>query len=70
MISGFLMSLREGDEQHPPLSAGSAARTVVAVRGLHKFALAEGLVTADAAAAVRPPAPAKRLPKALPLHDI
>jgi integrase/recombinase XerD len=70
VISGFLMSLREGDPQHPPLSAGSAARTVVAVRGLHKFALAEGLVKADPAAAVRPPTPAKRLPKALPLHDI
>jgi len=69
-VSGFLMSLREGDEEHQPLSAGSAARTVVAVRGFHKFAVREGLAENDPAAAVRPPASAKRLPKALPLADI
>ncbi|HEU4511689.1 MAG TPA: site-specific tyrosine recombinase XerD [Nocardioidaceae bacterium] len=69
-VSGFLMSLREGDTEHQPLSAGSAARTVVAVRGFHKFAVREGLTQQDPAAAVRPPASAKRLPKALPLSDI
>jgi integrase/recombinase XerD len=69
-VSGFLMSLREGDDAHPPLSAGSAARTVVAVRGFHKFTVREGLAQNDPAAAVRPPASAKRLPKALPLADI
>jgi integrase/recombinase XerD len=69
-VSGFLVSLREGDAEHQPLSAGSAARTVVAVRGFHKFAVREGLATNDPAAAVRPPASAKRLPKALPLADI
>ena len=69
-VAGFLMALREGDEDHPPLSAGSAARTVVAVRGFHKFAVREGLTQVDPAAAVRPPSPAKRLPKALPLTDI
>ncbi len=69
-VSGFLMSLREGDSEHQPLSAGSAARTVVAVRGFHKFAVREGLAQQDPAAAVRPPSSAKRLPKALPLADI
>jgi integrase/recombinase XerD len=69
-VSGFLMSLREGDSEHQPLTAGSAARTVVAVRGFHKFAVREGLTQQDPAAAVRPPASAKRLPKALPLSDI
>jgi integrase/recombinase XerD len=69
-VTGFLMALREGDNEHPPLSAGSAARTVVAVRGFHRFAVREGLAQVDPSAAVRPPAPAKRLPKALPLHDI
>jgi integrase/recombinase XerD len=69
-VTGFLMALREGDEDHPPLSAGSAARTVVAVRGFHRFAVREGLTQVDPSAAVRPPAPAKRLPKALPLADI
>jgi integrase/recombinase XerD len=69
-VTEFLMALREGDADHPPLSAGSAARTVVAVRGFHKFTVREGLTSVDPSAAVRPPSPAKRLPKALPLADI
>jgi len=69
-VTGFLMSLREGDADHPPLGASSAARTVVAVRGFHRFAVREGLAQDDPSAAVRPPSPAKRLPKALPLADI
>ena len=69
-VTDFLVALREGDTEHPPLGAGSAARTVVAVRGFHKFAVREGLTQVDPSAAVRPPAPAKRLPKALPLADI
>ena len=69
-VSSFLVRLREGDADHPPLSSTSAARTVVAVRGFHKFAVADGLATADPAAAVKPPTPAKRLPKALPLSDV
>ena len=69
-VTDFLVALREGDQDHPPLSAGSAARTVVAVRGFHRFAVREGLTQVDPSAAVRPPAPAKRLPKALPLSDI
>jgi integrase/recombinase XerD len=70
VVTGFLRSLREGDADHPPLGAGSAARTVVAVRGFHRFAVREGLTELDPSAAVRPPAPAKRLPKALPLSDV
>lgn len=69
-VSQFLAHLREGSADHPPLSAGSAGRAVVAVRGFHRFAVRDGLATADPAAAVRPPTPAKRLPKALPLSDI
>ncbi len=69
-VTAFLVALREGDAEHPPLGAGSAARTVVAVRGFHRFAVREGLTAVDPSAAVRPPAPAKRLPKALPLADI
>lgn len=70
VVSAFLMRLREGDADHPPLSATSAGRTVVAVRGFHKFCVADGLATTDPAAGVRPPAPARRLPKALPLADV
>ena len=69
-VQEFLMRLREGDADHPPLSASSAARTVVAVRGFHRFAVADGLAQTDPAAGVKPPSPAKRLPKALPLSDV
>ncbi|MDQ4084231.1 MAG: site-specific tyrosine recombinase XerD [Actinomycetota bacterium] len=69
-VTEFLMRLREGDEEHPPLGAGSAARAVVAVRGFHRFLLREGMAAVDPAAAVRPPSPAKRLPKALPLDEV
>jgi integrase/recombinase XerD len=69
-VVGFLMALREGDRDHPPLSAASAGRTVVAVRGFHKFAVKDGLARIDPSVGVRPPAPAKRLPKALPLADV
>ncbi|GAA1160304.1 site-specific tyrosine recombinase XerD [Nocardioides aquiterrae] len=69
-VSGFLVRLREGGEGHPALSSTSAARTVVAVRGFHRFAVADGLATVDPASGVKPPAPAKRLPKALPLADV
>src|SRR3712207_7273306 len=54
----------------PPLSATSAARAVVAVRGLHRFALLDGLVPDDVAHEVRPPTPARRLPKAIPVESV
>jgi integrase/recombinase XerD len=69
-VSAFLVALREGDEEHPPLAANSAARAVVAVRGFHRFLLREGLVTVDAARGVRPPSPPKRLPKAISVQDV
>ncbi len=48
-VSEFLMQLREGDADHQPLGSGSAARTIVAVRGFHKFVVREGLSDADPA---------------------
>ena len=69
-VTAFLAHLREGDQAHPPLSAPSAARAVVAVRGLHRFALRNGLVDVDVAAAVRPPTPPRRLPKAIGYEDV
>ncbi|RBY84796.1 site-specific tyrosine recombinase XerD [Blastococcus sp. TF02A-26] len=69
-VAAFLAALRRGDDEHPPLSATSAARAVVAVRGLHRFALLDGLVPDDVAHEVRPPAPARRLPKALPVESV
>jgi integrase/recombinase XerD len=64
-VAAFLAGLRAGDEEHPPLAASSAGRAVVAVRGLHAFAAAEGLAADDPARPVRPPAPPRRLPKAI-----
>lgn len=69
-VADFLMALREGDSEHPALSASSAGRTVVAVRGFHKFAVRDGLIDRDPSSGVKPPAPAKRLPKALKLGEV
>ncbi|WP_020495683.1 site-specific tyrosine recombinase XerD [Sciscionella marina] len=69
-VSGFLVRLREGTPEQPPLAASSAARAVVAVRGLHRFAFLDGLCERDAAREVRPPAPPRKLPKALPVDDV
>jgi integrase/recombinase XerD len=69
-VGEFLAALREGDAEHQPLSAASAARAVVAVRGLHKFAYSDGQVGADVAREVKPPAPPRRLPKAISVDDV
>jgi integrase/recombinase XerD len=69
-VSAFLATLREGTAEHPPLAASSAARALVAVRGLHRFAVREGLTDVDPAREVRPPAAPRRLPKALGVHDV
>lgn len=69
-VEAHLARLRVGDEERPPLAASSAARAVSAVRGLHRFALREGLTEADPSRAVRPPAPPRRLPRALPVDDV
>jgi integrase/recombinase XerD len=64
-VTGHLAGLREGG-----LAAASAARAVSAVRGLHRFAAREGLTGQDVTADVKPPSPAKRLPKALDVHQV
>jgi integrase/recombinase XerD len=69
-VAGFLAGLREGGQGHPPLAASSAARAVVAVRGLHSFAAAEGLAPADPAGPVRPPTPPRRLPRAIGVAEV
>jgi integrase/recombinase XerD len=69
-IAAFLAALRTGDEEHPPLAASSTARAVVAVRGLHAFALAQGITSDDPAREVAPPAPPRRLPKAITLTEV
>ncbi len=69
-VAEFLTRLREGDADHPPLAASSAARTLVAVRGLHRFLALEGVLDADPARRVSPPKTPARLPKAIPVEDV
>jgi len=63
-VEAYVMALREGAATGAPLAATSVARMLSAVRGLHRFALEEGLVVEDVTAQLRPPKPAMRLPKA------
>jgi integrase/recombinase XerD len=71
-VSDFLVALRRGDPDSgaAALSAVSAARALIAVRGLHRFAAAEGLAALDVARAVRPPTPGRRLPKSLTVEEV
>lgn len=71
-VSDFMVSLRRGDTEAkmPALAASSAARALIAVRQLHRFAAAEGIAATDVAHAVKPPTPGRRLPKSLPLDDV
>nr|WP_156448690.1 site-specific tyrosine recombinase XerD [Mycobacterium sp. NAZ190054] len=71
-VSDFLVALRRGDPDNgvAPLSAVSAARAVIAVRGLHRFAAAEGITTVDVAREVKPPTPGRRLPKSLSIDEV
>ena len=71
-VSDFLVSLRRGDPDSGAvaLSAVSAARALIAVRGLHRFAAAEGIAAIDVAKAVKPPTPSRRLPKSLTVDEV
>ena len=75
-VRDFLVALRTvpAGQQLPAPPAGlaesSIARTLVAARGLHKFALAEGMASDDPARGIRPPKPAQRLPKALSIDEV
>ena len=69
-IASYLAGLRAGDSDHPPLAASSAGRAMAAVRGLHAFACAQGMTAADPARPVTPPAPPRRLPKAISVAEV
>ncbi|PNH78091.1 site-specific tyrosine recombinase XerD [Arthrobacter sp. AFG20] len=69
-VTGFAQALSDGADGGTPLGVRSAARTVVAVRGLHRFWALEGTTTADPASDVHPPMPGKRLPKAITVDEV
>ncbi len=69
-VTAFAQALSDGADGGTALGVRSAARTIVAVRGLHRFWALEGTTTADPAADVHPPMPGRRLPKAISVTDV
>jgi integrase/recombinase XerD len=69
-VAEFRAALHTGDDNHPPLATSSVGRAVVAVRGLHAFARAQGLTADDPAREVAPPPPPRRLPKAITIDEV
>lgn len=51
-------------------AASTLARMQSSVRGLHRFAVAEGIAPSDPSARLRPPKQAARLPKALTIDQV
>ena len=66
-VEGFITSLREREQ---PLAPSTVARMLSSVRGLHRFAVEEGLATIDPSADARAPKAAMRLPKAIGIDEV
>lgn len=69
-LTGFAQAVRDGADGGSVLSARSAARTIVAVRGLHRFWELEGTTVDNPAVDLHPPQPGKRLPKAISVAEV
>lgn len=69
-VTAFAQALVDGSDGASALGIRSAARTIVAVRGLHKFWALEGVTTIDPAADVHPPMAGRRLPKAISVDEV
>lgn len=69
-LTSFAQAVRDGADGGAPLSARSAARTVVAVRGVHKFWELEGLTITNPAVDLHPPTTGRRLPKAISVAQV
>lgn len=69
-VAAFAEAIGTGDDGRPALSPASAGRTVVSVRGFHRFALMEQWVPSDVSAEVKPRAIPKRLPKAISTDQV
>ena len=69
-VTGFARAVAEGSDGQSPLSPRSAARTIVAVRGLHRFWALEGVCATDPAREVHPPVAGRRLPKAISVTEV
>lgn len=71
-VEAFRAELTTGDPEsgRRALAPSSVARTLAAVRGLHRFATRDGETPVDTAAGVAPPRPPRRLPRALPVDQM
>jgi integrase/recombinase XerD len=70
-VESFVVWLRESRRpDDSPYAQRSLSRTVVAVRGLHRFLRIDGGAATDPAAGVAAPATGRSLPRALSEHDV
>ncbi|MBU4214113.1 MAG: site-specific tyrosine recombinase XerD [Actinobacteria bacterium] len=69
-VEAYQLAARTGADGRAPLSAASSARSVVAIRGWHRFLLAEHLAVDDPARDVHGPVAPKRLPKAISVDAV
>jgi integrase/recombinase XerD len=69
-MADFAVAIATGSDGGQVLGQSSVARTVVAVRGFHRFCLAEGLSSHDPGTDWQPPAVPRRLPKALAYDQV
>ncbi len=69
-IRNFAVYLAEPSPAGAGLSARSVARTLVAVRGLHRFWVREKISEQDPAASIQPPGVGLRLPKAISVDEV
>lgn len=69
-IDRYVAELSTGDDDHPPLAPRSVARAASAVRGLHRFAVAEGHTEQDVTNETVLPRPPLRLPKAIDVDAV
>lgn len=67
-VTSDYLAARAGAEPAP--AASTLARVQSSLRGLHRFAVAEGMAPADPSARLRPPKQAARLPKALTIAQV
>ncbi|ANH23677.1 Tyrosine recombinase [Corynebacterium pseudotuberculosis] len=71
-VESYVLDLRRGDPDtgKQPLAASSAGRALVVARGLHKFAMMEGLISVDVAGEVSPPSTGRHLPDTLSVTEV
>ena len=69
-VADFSISLRSDGPSGAALSASSAGRAVISVRGFHRFALLEQWTIDDPSADVQPVRAADRLPHALDYSEV